>query len=244
VSGEFATIGLWGPRARDVLAAATGDACGDDVLPIRTVRPIQVASATVLAARISYAGELGWELATEAPSAVATWDAVIRAATAIEAGLEVIGYRALDSLRMEKGYRYYGTDMSMLDTPFEAGLGTFVRRGAGPFLGREALDLAREGAAAGVGRRLRTIHAGTDGVYLPVYGGEAVRSDGDVVGRLRSVAFGPTVGATIGYVYLDRAVEQGAPLEIDVFGDRVPATVVEDVSVDPRGTRMTVSPPR
>ena len=85
---------------------------------------------------------------------------------------------------------------------------------------------------------------GRTATYLPVYGGEAVRSDGDVVGRLRSVAFGPTVGATIGYVYLDRAVERGAALEIDVFGDRVPAMVVDDVSVDPRGTRMTVSAAR
>ena len=244
VSGDFATIGLWGPRARDVLAAATGEACDDDQLPIRTARSIRLAGASVLASRISYAGELGWELTTAAASAVVTWDAVVRAGSAIGAGLDVFGYRALDSLRMEKGYRYYGTDMTMLETPFDAGLGAFVRRDGGPYLGREALDLARERAAAGDGRRLRTVHAGPDGTYLPVYGGEAVRSNGDVVGRLRSVAFGPTVGATIGYVYLDRAVTLGTTLEIDVFDDRVPAVVVDDVSVDPRGTRMTLSDPR
>ena len=150
----------------------------------------------------------------------------------------MFGYRALDALRMEKGYRYYGTDMTMLDTPFDAGLGMFVRREARGFLGRDALEVARERAGAGLGRRLRTIHAGTDGTYLPVYGGEAVRSNGEVVGRLRSVAYGPSVGATIGYVYLDRGVAAGTDLELDVFDDRVPATVVADVSVDPRGERM------
>ena len=77
-----------------------------------------------------------------------------------------------------------------------------------------------------------------DGRYLPLYGGEAVRADGEVVGRLRSVAYGPAVEATIGYVYLDRGVPRGSALELDVFDERVPATVVEDVSVDPRGERM------
>ena len=240
VSGEFATLGLWGPRARDVLAAATGEPCDDEALPIRTARSIRLAGAAVLASRISYAGELGWELVPASGSAVGVWDALVRAADAIGAGLEPFGYRALDSLRMEKGYRYYGTDMTMLDTPFDAGLGAFVRLEAGPFLGREALSVARERAAAGDGRRLRTIHAGTDGTYLPVYGGEAVRAGGEVVGRLRSVAYGPAVGATIGYVYLDRGVTIGTDLELDVFDGRVPATVVADVSVDPRGTRMAV----
>ena len=138
---------------------------------------------------------------------------------------------------MEKGYRYYGTDMTMLDTPFDAGLGPFVRRDGG-FIGSDALQAARERATTGSGRRLRTIHAGTDGRYLPLYGGEAVRADGEVVGRLRSVAYGPSVGATIGYVYLDRGVPRGTAIELDVFDERVPATVVEDVSVDPRGARM------
>ena len=188
----------------------------------------------MLATRLSYAGELGWELATGAGCGRRGLGRARARGRRDGAGLEPFGYRALDSLRMEKGYRYYGTDMTMLETPFEAGLGAFVRLEAGPFLGREALVGARERAAAGDGRRLRTVHAGTDGTYLPVYGGEAVRVDGEVVGRLRSVAFGPAVGATIGYVYLDRGVTIGTDLELDVFDGRVPATVVDDVSVDPR----------
>ena len=96
--------------------------------------------APVDAARISYAGELGWELTAPVDWAVTVWDR-LRAAGA-EFGLETFGYRALDALRMEKGYRYFGTDLTMLDTPFEAGLGSFVRFDAGPFIGREALVAA------------------------------------------------------------------------------------------------------
>ncbi len=112
VSGEFATIGLWGPRARDVLAAATEQDVGDAAIPLRRARDIQVGPAPVLAGRISYAGELGWELTVATDWAVTVWDALRSAGAAF--GLEPFGYRALESLRMEKGYRYFGTDLTML----------------------------------------------------------------------------------------------------------------------------------
>ena len=236
VSGDLATIGLWGPHAREILAAATpGDDVGDSAIPLRRTRSIRVAGAPVEAARISYAGELGWELTTEASWAVTVWDA-LRAAGAGH-GLEPFGYRALDGLRMEKGYRYYGTDLTMLETPFEAGLGGFVRLGKGPFIGREALVAAREAARDGPSRRLRTVVVGGAG-YLGVYGGEGVRRDGEVVGRLRSVAYGPTVERTVGYAYLPAGLAEGDDLEVDVFDERVPATVAPDVLVDPRDERM------
>jgi glycine cleavage system aminomethyltransferase T len=152
----------------------------------------------------------------------------------MEFGLEPIGYRALDALRMEKGYRYYGTDLTMLETPFEAGLGPFVRLEKGPFIGREALTKAK---AVGSDRRLRTLLIGGPD-YVPVYAGEAVRQDGEVIGRLRSVAYGPTVERTIGYAYLSGAAAQGTELEIDVFDRRIAATIAPDALVDPRGERM------
>ncbi len=135
---------------------------------------------------------------------------------------------------MEKGYRYFGTDLTMQDTPFEAGLGTFVRLAKGPFIGRDALLAAH---AAEPARRLRTLVIG-DTDYVPVYGGEAVRFEGDVVGRLRSVAYGPTVERTIGYAYLPASTAEGTGLEIDVFDRRVDAVVAPDVMVDPSGERM------
>ena len=140
---------------------------------------------------------------------------------------------------MEKGYRYYSVDMTMLETPDEAGLGAFVRRGPGDFIGRAALEARRSAEPDGPARRLRTIVAGEPGSgFLPIYGGEAVRLAGDVIGRLRSAAFGPTVGRTIGYVYLPSDIGEGTALEIDVFDGRTPAVVAADVLVDPAGDRM------
>ncbi|HEY8846855.1 MAG TPA: FAD-dependent oxidoreductase, partial [Candidatus Limnocylindrales bacterium] len=121
VSDELATIGLWGPRARTILSAATPDAVDDAALPLRRAVGMAIGGAPVLAARISYAGELGWELTTDRARAVTVSDALCRAGA--DQGLAPFGYRALDALRMEKGYRYYSVDVTMLDTPFEAGLG-------------------------------------------------------------------------------------------------------------------------
>ncbi len=235
VSGDLATIGFWGPRVREILSAATPDDVGDTAIPARTARELRIGAAPVLASRISYAGELGWELTTEREWAVEVWDR-LREAGAMH-GLEPFGYRALDSLRMEKGYRYFGTDLTMLDTPFEAGLGAFVRLRKGPFNGRDALLAARDAQPDGPARRLRTVFIGGQD-YVPVYGGEAVRVGGEVVGRLRSVAYGFTVERTIGYAYLPSSVDQGQALDIDVFGARIPATVGADAIVDPTGERM------
>jgi len=234
VSGDLTTIGLWGPRARDVLVAAgaSADDVDNEAIPMRRTRTIRVGPAQVDAARISYAGELGWELTTPVAWAVAVWDRLRAAGAGF--GLELLGYRALDALRMEKGYRYFGTDLTLLDTPFEAGLGIFVRLGKGPFVGRDALVAAH---ATGSDRRLRTLVIGGPD-YEPIYGGEAVRVDGDVIGRLRSVAYGPTVERTIGYAYLTAAMPEGAGLEVDVFDRRVAAVIAPDVIVDPLGDRI------
>ena len=199
---------------------------------------IRVADRSVLASRISYVGELGWELTSATEESVLVWDALVRAGLDVDAGLQPFGYRALDALRIEKGYRYFGTDMTMLDTPYEAGLGALVRLAKDPFNGQAALATARERATDGSGRRLRTIRLAGGDAYLPVYGGEAVRLGGEVVGRLRSAAHGPTVGVTIGFVYLGSGVPEDTEVEVDVFDRRVPATVVADTMVDPSGERM------
>jgi 4-methylaminobutanoate oxidase (formaldehyde-forming) len=230
VSADLTTIGLWGPQARDVVAAAGAptEEVSNDAIPMRRARSIHVGPAPVQAARISYAGELGWELSMPTEWAVTVWDR-LRAA-----GAEPIGYRAIESLRMEKGYRYYGIDLTMQDTPFDAGMGALVRLGKRSFLGREALV---EAHAAEPGRRLRTlVIGGAD--YEPIYGGEAVRLDGDVVSRLRSVAYGPTIERTLAYAYLSTSTPDGAALEIDVFDRRVDAVIGPDVTVDPTGDRM------
>ncbi len=200
VTEDWTVIGLWGPRARHVLAGVTANPVDDRSLPPRQVRAVRIGEAKVLATRLSYAGELGWELTVAPAEASAVWDALLVAGAAH--GIEPIGYRALDSLRLEKGYRYFGAELTPRETPFEAGLERFVRldKPAG-FVGRDAL-LARHAAEPdGPASRLRTVLIGGDD-WSPIYGGEAVRIDGEVVGRLRSAAFGYTVGRTVGTTQL------------------------------------------
>ena len=212
-SDELAVIGLWGPRARTILDVVADDDVSDAASPLRRAIEIRIGGAPVMAARISYAGELGWELYVAPAWAVGVWDR-LRAAGA-EHHLEPFGYRALDALRLEKGYRYFSTDMTMLETPDEAGLGSFVRIDKGPFVGRDALLARRADTTSADGpriaRRLATITIGGP-EYQPIYGGEAVRLDGEVVGRLRSTAYGPTVSTTLGTVYLPTDVPTGTSL--------------------------------
>ena len=235
-SQRWACFGLWGPAARDVLGAVTDEDVSDAGLPFRRATTIKIGPAAVIAARLSYVGELGWEIYLDPVWAVMVWDRLVAAGRAIDLGL--FGYRALDALRMEKGYRYYGTDLTMLETPDEAGLGAFVRPDKGPFIGRDAVIRRREATADGPARRLRTVLIGDDGAYLPIYGGEAVRSDGEVVGRLRSATYGYGVSRTVGYVYLPRDTQAGEAVSVDVLGAEVPAVVAPEVLHDPTGARM------
>jgi 4-methylaminobutanoate oxidase (formaldehyde-forming) len=231
----WSVIGLWGPRARAVLGAVTDGAVDDAALPLRQARSIRVGGFGVTATRLSYAGELGWELMVEPANAVEVWDRLLAAGRAH--GIEPVGYRALESLRLEKGYRYFGAELTPRETPFEAGLERFVRFDKGNFVGRDALLARRAAEPDGPARRLRTlVIGGAD--WQPIYGGEAVRVGGEVAGRLRSAAFGYTVGRTIGTTYLPASVEEGAAVEIDVFADRVSGAVAPDVLVDSIGARM------
>jgi 4-methylaminobutanoate oxidase (formaldehyde-forming) len=233
---EWTIVGLWGPRARDVLGAATSDPVDDAALPARQARTVRIGAAEVLATRLSYAGELGWELTARPAEAVGVWDALTAAGE--PHGIEPIGYRALESLRLEKGYRYFGAELTPRETPFEAGMDRFVRLDKpGGFVGRDALIARRDAEAPDSARRLRTVVTGYDD-WLPIYGGEAVRIDGEVVGRLRSAAFGYTVGRTIGTTYLPANVAEGTEIEIDAFAERVPGEVAADILIDPSGSKL------
>ncbi len=228
-SDALTVIGLWGPAVRAIMAAA----CAEDVADIEfaTGRDIRVGPAPCFAQRITYVGEHGFELYVDPRWAVAVWDALHAAGA--EHGLRVCGYRALDGLRLEKGYRYIGTDLTPSDTPDQAGLAFCARKDA-DFIGKEALAARR---AAGFATRIRTLAIG-DGEWAPAYGGEAVECDGAVIGRLRSVAYGYTVGRMLGYAYLPTAVGEGAVLTVETLDGPVAATVVADRLVDPDGTRM------
>jgi glycine cleavage system aminomethyltransferase T/glycine/D-amino acid oxidase-like deaminating enzyme len=225
-SEELSVIGMWGPQARHILEKITEDDISDAGFPFMQARTTRVGGFSVFAQRVTYVGELGWELYVEPGAAGQVWDRLLEAGR--EAGITAGGYRALDSLRMEKGYRYYGTDMGLLDTPFEAGLGFCVPRPKWPALDRQPR------------RRLRTLAIGGDD-YIPIYGGEAVVREGRVEGRLRSCAYGFTVRQNLAYAYLPIDQGPGAQLEVEVFGRLLPATVMQDAVLSKRDVRQHAS---
>ena len=225
---ELSVIGMWGPNARDVLERVTDGDVSEDAFPFMQARHIRIGGASALAQRVTYVGELGWELYLEPGWAVQVWDRLMSAGRTF--GIRPGGYRVLDSLRMEKGYRYYGTDLTLLDNPFEAGLGFCVQLDKGEFNGREALLAARE---SGIKRRLRTLAVGGE-EYLPVYGGEAVHGERGVIGRLRSCAYGFTARKNLAYSYLPVEMAPGDHVKVEVFGQLIPATVMADAVVPRR----------
>ena len=204
----------------------------DTAFPFSTSRRIDISMANVRATRVSFVGELGFELYVPPEWAVQAWDALLAAGGGH--GIEPGGYRVLESLRMEKGYRYMGTDISAGDTPYDAGLGFCVAPDKGEFNGREALAAA---AAAPRERALRTLVVGGED-YLPLYGGEAVRVDGRTAGRARSCAYGFTVRRNIAYAYLPAELGEGTAVEVEVLGEPVAARVAADVLHDPRHLRV------
>jgi 4-methylaminobutanoate oxidase (formaldehyde-forming) len=220
VTDELAVIGIWGPEARDALGAVTDADVSHEAFPFRTAQTVRVAEADVLAQRITYVGELGYELYVARDSAADVWDALTAAAAP-----EPVGYHALDSLRIEKGYRYFGTDLTSSDTPFDSGLGFCVAKDKRP-------ELDRSPAA-----RLRTLVVGGE-EYLCVYGGEAVHLAGDVIGRVRSAAYGFTVQRNVALAKLPAELAEGDAVEVDVLGDLVPAVVAPDALYDAANERV------
>ena len=216
VTDEHAVIGIWGPDARAALASITEHDVSSDAFPFRTAKELEFG----LAQRITYVGELGYELYVPRERATAVWDALTEAASP-----EPVGYQALDSLRIEKGYRSFGTDMTASDTPFEAGVGFCVATGKLTALTREP------------SQRLRTLVVGGR-EYLTVYGGEAVHAEGTVVGRVRSAAYGFTVERNVALAKIPASLPEGAEVQVDVMGELVPAVVAADALYDPDNRRI------
>ena len=232
VTGATACFGLWGPRARDILSSVTSDDVSNDGFPYMTAREIVVGSAPCLALRVTYVGELGWELYPDVAFAGSLWDTLVEAGEPF--GMVPAGYRAIDSLRLEKGYRAWGSDITPEEHPFEAGLGFAVRMDVPGFIGNEALERV---SANGAGRRLSCVTL-ADPLAMTL-GNEPVFHVGAVVSRVTSGGLGYAVGASIAYAYLplDLAVA-GTTLEIEVFGERVAAVVADEPLWDPKGERI------
>ncbi|HET9855002.1 MAG TPA: FAD-dependent oxidoreductase [Methylomirabilota bacterium] len=238
VTGASAVLGLMGPRSRELLARVSDADLGADAFPFLASREIAVGQATVRASRVTYVGELGWELYVPVEQAGLVYDELTQAGR--DLGLRDAGYYALDSLRMEKAYRAWGREVTIDDTPWEAGLGFAVRLDKPvPFLGREALLEQRERVLT---KRLLTFVL-EDAAALP-WGDEPILRDGRVVGTVTSAAFGHTLGRAVamGYVRdpggVDEACLARGRFELDVGGDRIPARASLAAPYDPRGLRV------
>jgi heterotetrameric sarcosine oxidase gamma subunit len=229
VSGQFACFGLFGPRVREVLGPLTPVSLSNEAFPFMTSHRTTLGAVPVRLSRVTFVGELGWEIYAPVEFGAALWSLLWDAGSPL--GLVAAGYRAIDSLRLEKGYRVWAADLTPETTPDEAGLGFCVKLSKpGGFVGAESVRTAR--ASGGPARRLACLTlADPRAVAL---GSEPVRVGDRVAGRVTSAGYGYTVGASIAYAYLpieDAVV--GTPVTVELFGERIPATVAPDVLYDP-----------
>jgi 4-methylaminobutanoate oxidase (formaldehyde-forming) len=235
ITQEWACLALWGPKARAVLQQITRDDISNNAMPYLHAKAIQINGVDIWAQRVSYVGELGWELYIPTERATVVWDALLKAGQ--EFGIEVGGYKVLDSLRLEKGYRYYTADVTQLETPYEAGLGFCVDLDKGEFIGREALVRQKQ---EGLKRKLCSLVLDGD-EFTQIYGGEVIYHAGKIISRVRSGGYGYTLKKNILYAYLPvELAKSGTRLEVDLIEGSFPGEVTATVLFDPKGERVRV----
>ncbi|GAA0475188.1 FAD-dependent oxidoreductase [Streptomyces olivaceiscleroticus] len=225
-------IGVWGPLARDLVQPLTRDDFSHQAFGYFKARQTYLGHVPVTAMRLSYVGELGWELYTTADLGLRLWDTLWEAGR--QHGVIAAGRSAFNSLRLEKGYRSWGHDMTTEHDPYEAGVGFAVRPAKGDFLGRAAL----EGRSEETARRKLTCLTLDDPAAV-VLGKEPVFVDGASAGYVTSASYGYSIGRCIAYAWLPAgAAVPGTAVQIEYFGERLPATVAEEPLFDPKMTRI------
>ena len=241
VSSSMAVLGVMGPRSRELLSQLTDADMSPAGFPFGTSQIIDLGYARVRASRITYVGELGWELYIPTECAPGVFDALMQAAPSV--GGRLAGYHALNSLRMEKGYRHWGHDISDEDTPLQSGLGFAVAmKKPGGFIGLEALQAQKE---AGLTRRL--VQFALDDATPLLYHNEPICRDGAIVGRISSGMFGHHLGKSLGMGYVECQTQGEAPeailqgkYEIEVAGVRYSAQPSLAPLYDPSSARIKV----
>ena len=238
VTSAYAVLGVMGPRSRELLSRLTVADLSNEAFPYLTSREIDIAYAPIRATRITYVGELGWELYIPVEFATRVYDAVVDGGERY--GLRHAGFHAMDSLRIEKAYRGWGHDIVDLDTPLEAGLGFAVDfdKKAG-FIGRQALLRQRE---RGVHKRLAVFTINDPEPLL--LGDEPIYRDGELVGRTTCGAYGHTLGRSVGMGYVenesgvDAAFVRAGSYEIEIAAQRFSATASLRPAYDPSNRRV------
>jgi len=231
VTSAYACVGLWGPAARSILQTLTPTDITNDAFPFMTARELAIGPVPCLALRVTYVGELGWELYCPAEFGLRLWDTIREAGH--DKGLTPGGYKAVDSLRLEKGYRVWGADITPDVDPYQAGLGFCVKLDKGEFTGRSALLAKRDSPAS---TRLACLVL--DDPRSVVLGSEPVRIEGSIVGRVTSGGYGYTVRRSIAYAYVPAGCAAGTAVEVDIFGKWVGGRVTKEPLYDPAGARI------
>ncbi len=239
MTSAYAVIGLMGPRSRELLARVTDTDLSNEAFPFLTAREIEVGYAPVRALRITYVGELGWELYIPTEFAAGVYDALVAAGG--DLGPRLAGYHAMDSLRSEKAYRHWGHDITGEYTPLEAGLGFAVALAKNvPFVGRDALLRQRED-----GLRRRLVSFTLDDPEPLLYHDEPIWRDGAIVGRITSGSYGHLLGRAVGMGYvanggevIDAEFIKSGRYEIEIARERFPATAHLRPPYDPKSERV------
>lgn len=240
VTGAWTVLSVMGPRSRALLQKVSRADLSNEGFPFAAIREIGVGNATVLASRRTYMGELGWELYVPVEFAVTAFETLHAAGAAF--GLRDAGYYAIETLRLEKGYRAWGRELTPDDTPLQAGLAWAVKLDKpGGFIGRDALVAA---GSKPLSRRLVSVVL--DDPEPLLWGGEALLRDGKPVGDLTSAGYGHTIGASVGLGYvrheaggtIDRAWLDGGRFEVDLAGTRLAARASLRCPFDPDGSRV------
>ncbi len=231
VTGALACFGLWGPNARKILEKLTPQDVSNESFPFMASHEITIGDIPVRATRITYVGELGWEFYVSAEFGAALWNLIFQ--TGQEFGLMACGYKAIESLRLEKGYRAWGGEINTETNPWEAGLGFAVSKKKTNFVGRDALFAAQP-------KQTRQLVALTfaDVRRVPL-GNEPIRVGEEIIGRVKSGGQGYSIDKAIGYAYLPLVnVTEGAQVEVEFFGEWVTGTVTTSTLFDGEGIRI------
>ena len=229
-TSDLAVFGIWGPKAREILVSITSTSLSNADFPFMTSKELEIAGVTLRATRITYVGELGWELYIPMADALQVWEVLIAAGTKF--GALPCGYRAIESLRLEKGYLAWGVEISTETSPAEAGLDFAVSKKKLEFVGKKAFD-----GAPPISRKLVAITF--DDIREVPLGNEPIRVAGNVVGRVKSGGQGYSIGKAIGYAYLPlEHCAEGTKVDVEFFGEWKSGTINKSPLFDPSGIKI------
>ncbi len=233
ISNYYTAIGLWGPNARHIMQKVTDDDLSNEAFPYYSAQWIEIGTAHVYALRISYVGELGWELHIPMDQALSIWDALWEAGC--EYGLIAAGSGSMDTLRIEKGYRLWGGDIYTEYNVYEAGLGWTARlKKVGGFVGQEATRQAKE-----VGLKKKLCCLTVEAPQVALFGYEPVYANGNAIGHVKTSNYGYSIGKQIAFAYLPvEYAKPGTELEVSYFNHRYPAVVTAEPLFDKKQARL------